>query len=120
MEWAAVAFGIIQVLLARINNVWLYPTGITGILCSLFVLFEVGLYAECLLNLYYLVMSIYGWAHWFRKRNEPPLPVTYSTKLEWKITFYISIGAAILLYLFLKHFTPSNVPVMDAVVSSTA
>ena len=36
------------------------------------------------------------------------------------ITLSISLGGWLVLYLLLKNFTPSNVPVWDALVSSTA
>ncbi|HET8828042.1 MAG TPA: nicotinamide riboside transporter PnuC, partial [Pelobium sp.] len=64
LEWVAVLFGVGEVLLARKNKVALYPVGIVSILTSGFLLIEAKLYAEALLSMYYLVMSIYGWAMW--------------------------------------------------------
>src|SRR5437868_3884506 len=81
----------IEVLLAKANKIWLYPTGIAGILLSAFILFESGLYAECLLNGYYLVMSAYGWWYWIKKRNQPPIKITYSTRKAWWIVIGIVI-----------------------------
>ncbi len=120
LEWFAMLFGVTEVLLARRNNILLYPAGIIGILLSLYLLVDVKLYAEAALNVYYLVMSIYGWLHWVKRRDEPPVLVSYSTQNEWKITLLISIGGWGILYLLLRYFTPSTVPVWDAFVSSTA
>ena len=69
IEWLAVGFGVSEVLLAKKNNIWLYPTGIISILLSMFLLLNVKLYAEMLLSIYYLVMSVYGWMIW-KKRKE--------------------------------------------------
>src|SRR5690606_4537619 len=120
LQFIAVALGVTEVLLAKKNNVWLYPTGIASTLISIFLLFEVRLYAESLLNLYYVIMSIYGWIFWVRKRHSSPLRISYSNRNDWTITLCIVFIGWGLLYLLLTNFTDSDVPVWDAVVSSTA
>jgi nicotinamide mononucleotide transporter len=120
VQWLAVALGVAEVLLARSNNIWLYPTGIAATLLSILLLMEVQLYAESALNVYYVVMSIYGWVHWIRRQDAPPVKITYSNKNEWLISLAISLGGWVVLYALLKNFTPSNVPVWDAFISSTA
>jgi nicotinamide mononucleotide transporter len=120
VQWLAVVLGVAEVLLARVNNIWLYPTGIVATLLSILLLMEVQLYAESALNVYYVVMSIYGWVHWIKRRDAPPVKITYSNKNEWLISLAISLGGWVVLYVLLKNFTPSNVPVWDAFVSSTA
>jgi nicotinamide mononucleotide transporter len=89
LEWVAVLLGIAEVLLAKANKVWLYPTGIAATLISIYLLLNVALYAECLLSCYYVVMSFYGWYHWIKKRNEPPVKVSYANRQEWTITLLI-------------------------------
>jgi nicotinamide mononucleotide transporter len=120
IQWIAVLLGVAEVLLAKANKIWLYPTGIAGILLSAFILFESGLYAECLLNGYYLVMSAYGWWYWIKKRNQPPIKITNSTRKDWWIVIGIVIIGFFILYYSLRTFTPSTVPVWDAWVSATA
>ncbi|WP_348053604.1 nicotinamide riboside transporter PnuC [Mucilaginibacter sp.] len=126
--WIAVIMSIAEVLLARINNVWLYPTGIIGIVLGIYQLMEVNLYGESLLSIYYLVMSFYGWYYWIKKKDEPPVKVTWSTPVEWSVTIAITFAGWLLLYLILNHglvfwkfnFPPSTVPIWDAFVSSSA
>lgn len=120
VQWLAVALGVAEVLLARINNIWLYPTGILATALSILLLMEAQLYAESALNVYYVIMSIYGWVYWVKKRDLPPVKVTYSNKNDWMISLAISLGGWAVLYILLKSFTPSNVPLWDAFVSSTA
>jgi nicotinamide mononucleotide transporter len=120
LEWIAVTFGVAEVLLARKNKVWLYPVGIVSILTSSFLLLETKLYAETALNTYYLVMSIYGWAIWKTKNQSGALKITKSNKIEFIITLVIAILGWAFLYLILKNFTDSDVPIMDSFVSSTA
>ncbi|MGV8877414.1 MAG: nicotinamide riboside transporter PnuC [Sphingobacteriaceae bacterium] len=120
LQFIAVVFGVASVLLARKNNLWLYPTGLVGTIISIFLLFEVRLYAESVLNVYYVVMSVYGWIYWVRKRNERPIKITYATRNELFVTLgFVFIGWGIL-YMLLRFYTPSDVPLWDAFASSTA
>lgn len=119
-EWIAVAFAVMEVLLARKNKVLLYPAGIISTLISSYLMFSVLLYAESLLNLYYLVMSIYGWIHWVKKSNTAPVAVSFTTKKEWNTIILIVAGGWLFLYLALKYYTPSTTPVWDSWVSCTA
>ncbi|EAZ80020.1 nicotinamide riboside transporter PnuC [Algoriphagus machipongonensis] len=120
LEWIAVAFGVTEVLLARKNNVLLYPAGIIGILCGGFLLIDAKLYAETLLHGYYLVMSIYGWIMWKSKSQSGALKITKSNTNDKRITWMIALGGWGFLYFILSQFTDSDVPVIDAFVSSTA
>jgi nicotinamide mononucleotide transporter len=120
LEWLAVSLAVAEVLLARVNNVWLYPTGIAGTIIGIYVLLTAGLYAESILNVYYVVMSVYGWVYWLTKRNSSPVKISYSTKQEWLIVTAIVFIGWLVLYLVLKHFTDSSVPIWDSFVSSTA
>jgi len=120
LEWVSVLFGVAEVLLARKNKVLLYPVGIVSILTASFLLVEAKLYAETILNMYYLVMSIYGWAMWKSRSQSAANSITKSSQKEVLITFGIAVLGWGFLYIVLKHFTDSDVPIMDAFVSSTA
>ena len=120
LQWISVLLGVIEVILARQNKVWLYPTGIGATMLAVYILFQAGLYAECLLNGYYIVMSVYGWWYWIKKRNKPGVKITNCNKQEWVTVIGISIGGFILLAIVLEYFTPSTVPFADAWVSATA
>ena len=120
LEWLAVFLGITEVLLARKNNVLLYPAGIGSSAITITLLLEVGLYAESALSAYYIIMSVYGWYIWMRRAGEPPVKIAWATRNDWIITLLIAFGGWGIIYLVLHHFTPSTVPVWDAWVSSTA
>jgi nicotinamide mononucleotide transporter len=120
LEWLAVSFGVAEVLFARANKVALYPAGIAATLLSIYLFLISGLYAESLLNAYYVVMSIYGWWYWIKKKNLPPVEIGYCNQKEWRVVLAIVFGGFILLFTILKNFTPSTVPFWDALVSATA
>ena len=120
LQWVAVSFGVTEVLLAKKNNVLLYPAGIISSGLSILLLFEALLYAEAALSTYYVIMSIYGWIHWLKRKNDTPVRITYSSRNDWIVTAVISLGGWGLLYFILKTYTDSDVPLMDAWISSTA
>lgn len=120
LQWIAVVLSVAEVLYARANKIWLYPTGIAAILLSIYLLYISGLFAECLLNLYYIVMSVYGWWLWVKKKNHPPVAVSYCNQHDWRIVLAIVVIGWPLLVFLLKKFTDSTVPVWDAWVSATA
>lgn len=120
LEWIAVTFGVSEVLLARKNSIWLYPTGIIGIICGSVLLLDSKLYAETLLHAYYLIMSIYGWANWQSRSLSGASRITKSNPKDFALTLTIAILGYFFLYFMLTEFTDSDVPVMDAFVSSTA
>ncbi|MFY1046514.1 nicotinamide riboside transporter PnuC [Chryseobacterium sp. GP-SGM7] len=119
-EWLGVCFSVVQVLLARKNNSNNYLFGIAGISLSLYVMFFAKLYAEFTLNLYYLVMSIYGWLYWkFGKRHSETVISETTTQEKW-ITAGIVAGTFILFWFFLTQFTDSDVAILDSLVSAFA
>jgi nicotinamide mononucleotide transporter len=120
IEWLAVGFGVTEVFLAKKNNIWLYPTGIVSIILSMYLMLHVGLYAETLLSMYYLVMSIYGWYFWLNKKSKPQPEISWTSKKELRTAILISTIGFAILYTVLINFTDSTVPVEDAFVSSTA
>lgn len=120
LEWLGVGFGVAEVLLARVNNILLYPAGIISVVISSYIFFYSGLYAESLLNAYYLIMSIYGWMIWVRRRHQPPLKISRATQRDWLVTGGITIIGFVFLAFVLQRWTNSTVPYWDAWVSATA
>ena len=113
IQWIAVTFAVAEVLLAKQNNILLYPAGIIATVITTVILFQAGLYAESLLNLYYFIMSIYGWWYWTKKKDTPQIQISRTTPREWRTVFLIVITSFASLSLILKNFTPSTVPYMN-------
>jgi len=119
-QWLGVFFGILQVWFAKSNKAINYLFGIIGILITVYVLFEAKLYAEIILNLYYLVMSMYGWWYWFANKTASQQPISYVSAREWLIVGLI-VGLSFCIFYFgLISVTDSDVPLWDSLVSCTA
>lgn len=92
LEWVAVVFAIVYLLLAVKESVWCWPAAFisTGIYTLLF--FEVNLYMESSLNIYYLLMAVYGWYQWQYKTQEKEVRpvVVWSGKVHWSLVLGLS------------------------------
>ena len=120
IEIFGVSFSIAQVLLARYNYAINYLFGIAGVILTLFVMFDAKLYAEFGLNLYYLVMSIYGWLYWKYGKKQSESVISKTNTKEWYIVSAIIVISFVIFCFSLNQFTDSDVPVWDSFVTSFA
>lgn len=124
-EWISTLTQIASVWYARKNNILVYPTGIIGVILAAWVYFFIAsppLYADGILNIYYLAMSVYGWINWTKvdTTNTFSYPVSWCTRSEL-VQGLISFGIGwIGIYTMLVYMTDSNTPVLDSLVSSSA
>jgi len=104
-----------------------YPTGLVNTIFYIYLSYKGHLLGEASVNLYYTIMSIYGWYLWTRKKEDHQtlvLQITQSSKKEWFMqlaffaTFYILIFVSLT---FAKAaFAPEAIPWADAFASATA
>ncbi len=116
LEIAANAFTAVAIVLAGRNNVHTWWTGIVG--CSLFgVLFAQNqLYADVVLQVFFVATSLLGWWRWLRGRAGAPLPVTHASPrtLAWMVPAGVAATAA---YGALLHYhTNAYAPFVDSAV----
>ncbi len=120
LEALGTAFGIVQVLLARNNNVHNYLFGIVAIILGIYVLYHSKLYADILLSLYYFVMSIYGWVYWKFGKQKEVSPISISNTGEHVKALWIVLGCFLLMAYWSRYHTNSDVPFWDAIVVAFA
>ena len=120
-EATAVFFGIWSVALAKKNHIGVYPTGIVSTSLYIYITVSVGLYADGLINLYYTLMSIYGWFLWTRGNgSETERPIAQLNARGWMLALIALCLLFAGLYLGLTRFTDSTVPWADAATTSLA
>ena len=127
IEAVAVIMGIVSVWYSRKENILVYPTGLINTTLYIYLSFKGHLLGEASVNLYYTIMSLYGWYLWTRKTEDKTnfvLQITHSNKKEWlqQLLFFGVIYAII--YLLLTYaktaFAPEAIPWADAFASATA
>jgi nicotinamide mononucleotide transporter len=99
-------------------SLWFY--GIISSLFYIFVFFQNKLYADLSLQLYYVVISIYGWINWKQGKlgKSKDLPATRITKRFILISIIATGLVYFAYYVVLLKFTDSNVPKSDALVGA--
>jgi len=125
-EAIAVILGIGSVWYARRENILVYPTGIISVLIYVYICFNSRLYADAGINVFYFVMSVYGWYNWTRKdeREETLQLSTNSRREQWTgilLTFF-SYWAILGVIWFFNHndtaYMTSWVPWVDSFTTS--
>ena len=124
-EWVSTITQLASVWYARKNNVLVYPTGIIGVLLAAYLYFfdsHPPLYADGTLNIYYFVMSLYGWYNWVQKKDAEHLtyPISWCSKRELSIGLLVFMASWGAIYFALVKMTNSNTPILDSLVSSSA
>ena len=126
VEYIAVLFGIISVYFSRKENILVYPTGLINTTFYVYLSFKGHLLGEASVNVYYTLISIYGWWLWSKKDNQnvKVLKITYSDKKQWinQIIFFAVLYILIFFGLtYLKReFAPGAIPWADALASASA
>ena len=76
LEILAAGFGIASVWFAKQEKIWVYPTGIISTLIYIYICYKFVLYGDMIINVYYSIMSVYGWYMWTRIRDDVKLEIT--------------------------------------------
>ena len=96
LELIAVFFGLLSVWFSKNNNVLVYPTGIINTSIFVYLLVKWELLGDMIINVYYFLMSIYGWYYWTRKsNNQEYTPITKINELDIKIILIIIISSTL-------------------------
>ena len=120
IETFAVFFGLLSVWYAKKEIIWLYPTGIVSIIIYINLTFQHKLYGDMGIQVYYLIMSIYGWYFWIMgKGAQVPVPISKNNDNENLIVFLLFLGSFLFIR-FVLELTDSNVPGWDALTSALA
>ena len=109
LELIAVFFGLLSVWFSKNNNVLVYPTGIINTSIFVYLLVKWELLGDMIINVYYFLMSIYGWYYWTRKsHNHEYTPITKIKEADIKIILIIIISSTFFvsyLYSFFDKWT---------------
>jgi len=85
LEIIAAFFGLLSVFFSVKRNIWVYPTGIINTTIYVYILFNFGLLGDMLINVYYSIMSIYGWISWNKNTENQIISVDFAKKEDWLV-----------------------------------
>ncbi len=118
IETVAVLFGIVSVYLNARQNVWGWATGLINVGLYAWIFFRGHLYALMALQVFFAVISVYGWYQWLRGgERQTGLAVTrISNALGLGLIVLVAAGTGALGWL-LGRYTDGQQPYVDAGIS---
>lgn len=127
LELIAVIAGIASVWFSRKESILVYPIGLVNTTIYIYLSFKGHLLGEASVNLYYTLMSLWGWYLWTRvdpNKHNIILQITKSNMRDWfhQILFFLAFYFSLyfsLTYLK-KEFAPEAIPWADALASAAA
>ncbi len=106
----------VSIVLAGRNIVHSWWLGIIG--CSLFAIlfYDVRLYADVVLQLFFIATCAIGWVQWLRGAKGKPLPITRVNLRALGAMVAAGMAATVVYGLLLHTFTSAYAPFIDSTV----
>lgn len=112
---------LVYLFLSVRQNIWLWIFGFASSALYIAVFFQSKFYADMSLQVYYLVVSVYGFLHWTLKKQASggnDLPVV---SVNGKQVMMLSLAAVVIwaiYYFVLSNFTDSDVAFPDSITTA--
>lgn len=112
LEFLAFSFGIISVIYAKKENILVYPTGIICTIITVYLLYKAQYFGDMMMNIYYSLMSIYGWWNWSRIENDKYLiKITRFSKNDLGLTVFLFLLTVTITYtVYTFNLTEIKIP----------
>ncbi|MFN5423446.1 MAG: nicotinamide riboside transporter PnuC [bacterium] len=126
LELIAIISGITSVWFSKKGNIWVYPVGLLNTTIYIYLSFKGELYGEASVNVFYTVMSLYGWYNWLRRGVDEQfiVKISYSSNKDRLIQLLFFLTAFVVIYTSLvvvkDIFSPGSIPWADALASASA
>jgi nicotinamide mononucleotide transporter len=104
LEFVAALFGVVSVYFAKKENILVFPTGIISTGIYVYLLSRWDLYGDLIINIYYTLMSIYGWYMWSKIVDEHHIPITRSNKKDRLKAFGIFLFTSIFVIVVYRYY----------------
>ncbi|MDK2778151.1 MAG: nicotinamide riboside transporter PnuC [Pseudomonadota bacterium] len=113
-EILGVALGIAYLLLAMKQNILCWYAAFFSTLIFIWLFWDVSLLMDSALNVYYLVMAVYGWWQWRRGVTQAELPIQVWTLPRHLLVFAGVVVASLISGWLLTSYTSAAYPYWDS------
>lgn len=128
LEFIGVICGIASVWFSRKENILVYPVGLVNTIIYIYLSIKAHLFGEASVNLYYTIMSIYGWVLWAKRdqAHHHILHITFSNRKDWIyqllffVFFYLVLYSGLTWLKETTRYAPEAIPWADALASASA
>ena len=95
IEFISTFFGIVSIWLAAKQSIWSWSTGLISIISSLIIFYQVQLYSDMFLQVFFFITNIYGWIVWRKQFHEKKPVGTLSPKTRIILILFIIVSTFI-------------------------
>ncbi len=118
LEVIGLISGLLCVWLLIRENILTFPIGLVYAVVTVIVVARANLFADVILNLYYVLMNAYGWYFWTygdrNRRSSQVLLVAWVPKAQWLAIAVIIIAGTLLMGLYFATQTSADLPYPDS------
>lgn len=119
LEIFAVLCGLSSVWFMKKESILVYPLGMVNVLVYVYICYTSRLYAYAGINIFYALMSAYGWYNWLRKKNgDERIGITRLTLNGILVYGVLIIAFYFIVKFLLQRFTDSEIPSWDALTTA--
>jgi nicotinamide mononucleotide transporter len=122
IEILATITGFVYLIFSIKGKKLLWPFGLLTSLLYVYVFFTSRIYADMSINIYYVVVSVYGWVHWSSNKNLKSKELLFS-RIKLKdilILGIITLLLFIIIAYILTKYTDSDVAIIDALLTAAS
>ncbi len=116
IEILATITGLIYLVYSVQSKIQLWFFGLITSLLYVYVFYSSGIYADMGINVYYVIISVYGWYHWKHpgKNAKKDLPVSKITLKTGSVLLVVTLVLFLVIAKLLINFTDSEIAWYDA------
>jgi len=113
LEWIAVLTGVIYVILAAKKSIWCWSFAIISAGLYVYLCYDLNLYLESFLQLFYVLMAIAGWYFWNQTKDREGLIVVWRRDFHF-LNVAISTVVCLVLGYYFDENTTQAYPYLDS------
>lgn len=126
VEFIGTLFGLISVFLAARANIFTWPTGIANAIFFLVIFYQIQLYSDMFLQMYFCGMGVYGWFTWkYKAEHQQSAIRTLSNTNRLRLAAFIAAVTLIIgtlisrIHLLLPQIfeKPATYPYIDTFIA---
>lgn len=115
LEWVAAILSAVSVYLSAREHIWSWPTAIVSVLMYGFIFIEAGLYSDAGLQVFFCLISVYGWYEWLHGGpRHGRLHVSRASPRAWLLTAAFGVVFWLLLWTVTRRLPGVALPWLDS------
>ena len=119
LEIVGTIVGLVYLYLEYKASIYLWIASVIMPAIYLVVFYDAGLYADTAINIYYLIIALYGWFAWrYGSEQKSELTITHAPTKVWVAMTATYIVAQLLFSAVLIYLTDSDVPLFNGATAA--